>query len=76
MKKVLETIIFNIVDNKDAVVITEELKDNAVSFKIKVDPTEIGKIIGKQGKNAKAIRTLMKAAGIIRDSWLGVIWII
>lgn len=63
MKKVLETIIFNIVDNKDAVVITEELKDNAVSFKIKVDPTEIGKIIGKQGKNAKAIRTLMKAAG-------------
>ncbi|MDD4067151.1 MAG: KH domain-containing protein [Clostridia bacterium] len=63
MKKVLETIIFNIVDNKDAVVIIEELKDNAVSFKIKVDPTEIGKIIGKQGKNAKAIRTLMKAAG-------------
>jgi len=63
MKKVLETIIFNIVDNKEAVVITEELKDNAVSFKIKVDPTEIGKIIGKQGKNAKAIRTLMKVAG-------------
>ena len=63
MKQVLEVIIKNLVDNKDAVSINEIETEKGVTFQVKVDDSDIGKIIGKQGKTAKAIRTLMKAAG-------------
>lgn len=63
MKQVLEVIIKNLVDNKDAVSINEIENEKGVTFQVKVDNSDIGKIIGKQGKTAKAIRTLMKAAG-------------
>ena len=63
MKNVLEVIIKNLVDNKDAVSIEEIENERGVVFQVKVDDSDMGKIIGKQGKTAKAIRTLMKAAG-------------
>lgn len=63
MKQVLEVIIKNLVDNKDAVSINEIENEKGVTFQVKVDDSDIGKIIGRQGKTAKAIRTLMKAAG-------------
>ncbi len=63
MKQVLEVIIKNLVDNKDAVSINEIENEKGITLQVKVDDSDIGKIIGKQGKTAKAIRTLMKAAG-------------
>lgn len=64
MKLVLETIIKNIVENKDSVVINEVQREQALVYQVKVDQSEVGKIIGKQGKTAKAIRTIMRVAGI------------
>ena len=62
MKDVLELIITNLVDNKEEVSI-EEIANNekSVDFKVKVASTDMGKIIGKQGRVAKSIRTVMKS---------------
>ena len=61
MKEVLETIIKNLVDNKSAVEIKEIQDEKKVTFEVKVDEKDFGKIIGKQGVIAKSIRTIMKS---------------
>ena len=61
MKKILETIICNLVDNKEAVEIKELEGEKSVVFEVKVAEEDMGKIIGKQGRLAKSIRTVMKA---------------
>ena len=61
MKEILETIITNLVDKKDAVEIKEVEDTKSVAFEVKVDEADMGKVIGKQGKIAKSIRTVMKA---------------
>ena len=61
MKEILETIIKNLVENKEEVSINEIEGTQAVVFEVKVAEGDIGKIIGKQGKIAKSIRTVMKA---------------
>ena len=62
MKELLEFIIKSLVENKDKVEINEATKeDGTIVFSVKVDEQEMGKIIGKQGRIAKAIRTLTKA---------------
>ena len=61
MKEMLEVIIRNLVDNQDAVQITETKKGNTTLFEVKVDSPDMGKVIGKQGKMAKSIRTVAKA---------------
>ena len=63
MKEVLEVIVKSIVQNKEAVQINEIDNGQSSIYQVKVDPAETGKIIGKQGRIAKSIRTLMKAAG-------------
>ena len=61
MKEILETIICNLVDNKEAVEIKELEGEKSVVFEVKVAEEDMGKIIGKQGAIAKSIRTIMKA---------------
>ena len=61
MKEILESIILNMVDNKEEVVITEKSDDKTIALEVKVSESDIGKVIGKQGKIAKAIRTVMKS---------------
>ena len=61
MKEVLETIIKSLVDNKIAVEIKEIDEEKKVTFEVKVDEKDFGKIIGKQGKIAQSIRTIMKS---------------
>ena len=63
MKQVLETIVRNIVENQDAVSINERQEDGKTIFEVKVKDSDMGRIIGKQGKVANSIRTLMKALG-------------
>ena len=62
MKEIIETIILNLVDNKDAVEITEKQDEKGIVFEVKVANEDMGKVIGKQGRIAKAIRTVVKAA--------------
>ena len=61
MKEMLQTIILNLVDNKEAVEIKEVQGEKSIVFEVKVAESDMGKIIGKQGRLAKSIRTLIKA---------------
>lgn len=61
MKDILETIILNLVDNKEAVQIQELDGEKSVVFEVKVAEGDMGKIIGKQGRLAKSIRNVIKA---------------
>ena len=61
MKEILETIIKNLVDNPEAVEIKEVENEKTITFEVKVAEKDMGKIIGKQGRLAKSIRTVVKA---------------
>jgi len=61
MKEILQTIITNLVDNKEAVEIKELEGEKSVVLEVKVAQEDMGKIIGKQGRPAKSIRTVVKA---------------
>ena len=61
MKEFLETIILNLVDNKDAVEIKEVDGEKSITFEVKVADTDMGRIIGRQGRLARSIRTVMKS---------------
>ena len=61
MKEILETIISNLVENKEAAQVTQIEGEKSVVFEVKVAEGDMGKIIGKQGRIAKSIRTVMKA---------------
>ena len=63
MKEIIETIILNLVDNKDAVEITEKQDEKSIVFEVKVANEDMGKVIGRQGRLAKSIRTVAKAIG-------------
>ena len=62
MKELVEVLAKALVDHPDEVVVTETEKDNATIVELRVLPTDMGKVIGKQGRIAKAIRSLVKAA--------------
>ena len=63
MKEILESIILNIVDNKESVSIAEKIDGENVVYEVKVANGDMGRIIGRQGRTAKAIRTVMKSLG-------------
>lgn len=60
MKDALHYIVTSIVEKEEAVEITETEENGVLNFVIKVDPEEMGRIIGKNGKVIKAIRNVMK----------------
>ena len=62
MKEMLEILVKNLVDNPDAIEISEKVDGKAIDLELKVDPQDMGKVIGKQGRIAKAIRTVVKSA--------------
>ena len=61
MKELLEIIIKNLVLDKDAVSINEIEGERSIIFEVKVAESDMGKVIGKEGRVAKSIRTLIKA---------------
>lgn len=64
MGELVEFIAKSLVDNPDAVSVNEVEGSQSVIIELKVAPEDMGKIIGKQGRIAKAIRTVVKAAAI------------
>ena len=61
MKQVLYDIVTSIVNNPDKVVINEKIDGDTTVLNLHVDESDLGKVIGKQGRIAKAIRTVVKA---------------
>ena len=61
MKETLELIINSLVNDKEAVSINEIDGEKSVIFEVKVAENDMGKVIGKEGRIAKAIRTIMKS---------------
>ncbi|MEE0865470.1 MAG: KH domain-containing protein [Clostridia bacterium] len=61
MKETLNVIISNLVDDKDAVEINEVNGEKSIIFEVKVAEGDMGKVIGKQGRLAKSIRTVIKS---------------
>jgi predicted RNA-binding protein YlqC (UPF0109 family) len=62
MKELIQYIASNLVDNPDDVQVTESEKDNTVLIELTVAKEDLGKVIGKQGRTAKAMRTLLAVA--------------
>ena len=63
MKELLTYIVKNLVSEPDAIAITEEIDGENVTFSLRVAAGDMGRVIGRHGRIAKEIRTLMKAAG-------------
>lgn len=64
MKELLEKIARSLVDNPDEVSVTEIDDEHSLILELRVAEEDMGKVIGKQGRIAKAIRVVMKAAAI------------
>jgi predicted RNA-binding protein YlqC (UPF0109 family) len=67
MRELVETIAKALVDNPSEVVVTEEDTEKALVVSLKVAESDMGKVIGKQGRIAKSIRTVVKAASAKDD---------
>ena len=62
MKELVEVMAKALVDNPDKVVVTEKTEGRNIIVELRVDPSDMGKVIGKQGRIAKSIRAVVKAA--------------
>ena len=67
MKELVEVIAKSLVDHPDEVVVTERETDKSITILLKVASDDMGKVIGKQGRIAKSIRTVVKAAATKDD---------
>ena len=61
MKEILEILIKSLVGNPEEVTITEKQEEKVAVYEVKVSESDMGKVIGKQGRIAKSIRTVMKS---------------
>ena len=64
MKSLIEILVKALVDEPDAVVVEEISEGPSVTYEVTVAPDDLGKIIGKQGRVANALRTVAKAAAM------------
>ena len=64
MKELLETIVKRLVENPDEVNVTLVEREDADVLELRVNPSDMGKVIGKQGRIEKAIRTVIRAAAM------------
>ena len=67
IRELIETIVKAIVDNPDQVSVKELEGERVCIYEIKVADNDAGKVIGKQGQTAKAIRTIVSAAAVKKN---------
>ena len=72
MKEVLEIIAKALVENPDEVSVTEYEDGDSITLELRVADGDMGKVIGKQGRIAKAIRAVVKAAASIENKRVSV----
>ncbi|WP_017872192.1 MULTISPECIES: KH domain-containing protein [Candidatus Caldatribacterium] len=68
MKELLEFLVRSLVDEPEKVSVTEVKGEKSVVYEVRVAPSDTGKIIGKQGRVARALRTIVKAASAKRGT--------
>ena len=59
----VETVARDLVDHPEVVAVSSFVDDGVLVFELTVDPSELGRVIGRQGRTVQAMRTLMEAAG-------------
>ena len=64
MKELIEYIARSLASNPDAVVVTESIEDGQVILRLEVAPEDKGKVIGRQGRVAQAMRVLLRVAAV------------
>ncbi len=64
LKEVIETIAKALVDSPEEVTVREIDGDATIVLELRVAPKDLGKVIGKQGRTARAMRTILRAAGM------------
>lgn len=74
MEEILRTMIENLVDQKDKVEISRVDDERGILLKVKVADEDMGKVIGKQGRIAKAIRTIMKSITSKEHKKVGIVF--
>jgi hypothetical protein len=67
MKELVELIARALVDRPDQVAVAELPGNDTIVYQLRVAPEDLGKVIGKQGRTARAVRTLVQAAGAKRQ---------
>ena len=72
MKELVEVIVKALVDDPESVVVTEKEEGRTTVVEVKVADSDMGKVIGKQGRIAKAIRVVMRAAATRTNSKISV----
>jgi predicted RNA-binding protein YlqC (UPF0109 family) len=67
MAELLEWIARRLVDEPDAVRVETETREDAIVFRLRVAPDDVGKVIGRQGRLARALRSIVRAGGARAD---------
>ena len=67
MKEIIETIILNLVDNKEAVQVNEVQGEKSIVYEVKVANEDMGKVIGKGGRIAKSIRLARSIRTVVKS---------
>jgi predicted RNA-binding protein YlqC (UPF0109 family) len=67
MAPLLEWIVRRLVDDPEAVRVETEEREDALVFRLHVAPDDVGKVIGRQGRLARALRSIVRAAGARAD---------
>lgn len=68
MKELIELIVKKLVSHPEDVTLNEVESEEGICFELRVHPEDMGKVIGKSGRTAKAIRTLLSAAASKQDT--------
>ena len=64
MKEIIEEVVKALVDQPDKVVVSEIDGERTIVYELRVDKSDLGKVIGKEGKTARAMRTIITAASM------------
>jgi uncharacterized protein len=67
VKELLEFLARELVDNPDAVAVSEITDDRGLLLQLRVDPDDMGKVIGRSGRTARALRAIVRAAATRQD---------
>ncbi len=67
MKEIMQVVIENLVEDKASISINETQNGNELKYEVKVSEKDMGRVIGKRGKIAQSIRTVMKAIAAKED---------